>query len=363
MARNLAKAASNAGHSSERLRLGQQVIETEASALVEMARNLGPTFLEAVDLLLGIQGRLIVTGIGKAGLIGAKLAATFSSTGTPSHFLHPSEAIHGDLGCVQSQDIVLVLSYSGETSEITRLLPCLRQQASRLIAITGSPNSQLAKSADVVLLLPSIKEACFHGLAPSTSTTAMLAMGDALSLVTSHLRGFGSRDFARFHPGGSLGRKLSTCREAMRSLEECRVAPCSLSIREVLIQVARRGRRSGAIMLVDALGSLCGIFTDSDLAKLMESRQEMRLDLPIEQSMTRRFTAIHGEASLEDAMFVLAHRKISELPVVDDEDCPIGMIDITDIIGIVQEEREQDLQEESTDHFPATVRLFDDHSY
>ena len=173
MARNLAKAASNAGRSLERLRLGRQVIETEASALVEMARDLGDTFVEAVELLLGIQGRLIVTGIGKAGLIGAKLAATFSSTGTPSHFLHPAEAIHGDLGSVQSQDIVLVLSYSGETSEITRLLPCLRQQAHRLIAITGSASSQLAKSSDVVLLLPSTKEACFQGLAPRTSTTAM----------------------------------------------------------------------------------------------------------------------------------------------------------------------------------------------
>ena len=328
----------------------------EALALRDISENLGDDFLDAVDAIHNLHGCLLVSGMGKAGLIGAKLAATFASTGTPSHFLHAAEAIHGDLGRIRASDVVLMLSQSGETDEVTRILPTIKQQAKMLIAITSRTDSTLGRSADIVLQIPKHEEACALGLAPSTSTTSMLAIGDALALVVSRLRGFTSNDFARFHPGGSLGKKLAKVDDAMRTIEECRVAPSSLSIRQILVQVAKRGRRTGAIMLVDKDGCLNGIFTDSDLARLLEQRSDAQLDLPAESIMTKRFQAIQSGARLEDAIFVLAHRKISELPVIDDDNCPLGMIDITDVLGLVQ--TKPSMRGTNSDEAPATIRLF-----
>jgi arabinose-5-phosphate isomerase len=290
-------------------------------------------------------------------LIGQKLAATFASTGTPSHFVHPAEAIHGDLGRIQSNDVVLILSYSGTTEEITRILPAIRSQAAGIIAITGSASSVLAKSADVVLLLPPMTEACVNGLAPSTSTTSMLALGDAVAIVVSQLRGFGPHDFARYHPGGSLGRKLSRVDDLMRPLDECRLATTNQTIRQVLIQVSKPGRRTGAIMLVDDLGKLVGIFTDSDLSRLLERRKEAQLDQPISEVMIRRFQAVHSGASVQDAIYVLSNRKISELPVIDQDDRPVGLIDITDVISIVDQK-----QSSPTIGYekPVSIRIFGD---
>src|SRR5688572_20004260 len=219
----------------EQLRLARQVLRTEGQTLLALAERLGDDFCHALDVLSAARGSVIVSGMGKAGLVGQKITATLASTGTRSHFLHPAEAIHGDLGRVHRDDVLLILSYSGETDEVTKILPSLKKLAAGLIAITGQPHSTLGRLADVTLDLGPLREACPLGLAPSASTTAMLALGDALALVLSRLRGFAEEDFARFHPGGSLGRKLAKVEEVMRPLAECRVAHQQHSVRDTLI--------------------------------------------------------------------------------------------------------------------------------
>ena len=321
----------------QRLQRGSQVLLDASSALRTIAESLDEDFLVAVDRILAMQGCLIVCGIGKAGLVGRKISATFASTGTRSHFLHPSEAIHGDLGSIGPNDVMLFLSNSGATEEIVRLLPFASRRSSGMIAITSAGNSPLARAADITLVLPPIKEACKHNLAPSTSTTAMLALGDALALVVSEARGFAMDDFAELHPGGSLGRRLASVDDAMRPLPDCRVANSLQTVREMLGMVARPGRRTGAVMLVDDAGVLEGIFTDSDLSKMLEQRREQELDQPIRNVMTTSFSAIQSEARLSDAIDVMVERKISELPVVDHRDHPIGLIDITDVLQIEHE--------------------------
>lgn len=317
----------------EQLRFGRDVIRIEGQALLLLADRLHDEFCEAVQQLLACRGSVIVTGMGKAGLIGQKIAATLASTGTPAHFLHPGEAVHGDLGRIRPTDSVLALSFSGETEEITRLIPSLAAVPTPLIAVTGNPHSALARAAHVILDLGRLQEACALGLAPSTSTTAMLALGDALALVVSRCRRFDREDFARCHPGGSLGRKLAKVDEVMRPLADCRVADQSWTVREVLVRVSRPGRRTGAIMLIDSTHALTGLFTDSDLARMLELSQDRALDSPIEQVMTRRPMTVLAGAPLTQAVALLAARKISELPVVDDQGRPVGLLDITDVVG------------------------------
>ena len=321
----------------KRLARGAEILEQAAQSIHTLAESLDEDFLVAVDKLLAMRGSLIVCGIGKAGLIGRKIAATFASTGTRSHFLHPAEAVHGDLGSVGPTDVVLMLSNSGSTEEIVRLLPFMVRKSAGLIAITSGANSPLARAADIVLVLPPFPEACQHNLAPSNSTTAMLAIGDALALVVSEARGFGVEDFAEFHPGGSLGRKLAIVDEVMRPSVDCRLASTQSTIRKMLVDVSRPGRRTGAVMLIDNDGRLEGIFTDSDLARLLEQRRENDLDKEIAELMTRSFSAIQSGAKLTDAIDIMVQHKISELPVVDAEDRPIGMLDITDVLGLEHE--------------------------
>ena len=317
-----------------RLARGAEILRQAAQSIHSIADSLDEDFLVAVDKLLSIRGSLIVCGIGKAGLIGKKLAATFASTGTRAHFLHPAEAVHGDLGRLGPSDVVLMLSNSGATEEIVRILPFMVRRSAGLIAITSGANSPLARAADIVLVLPPCREACRYNLAPSTSTTAMLAIGDALALVVSEARDFRVQDFADLHPGGSLGRKLAVVDEVMRLAHDCRLASTQTTIRKMLVEVSRPGRRTGAVMLVNADGKLEGIFTDSDLARLLEQRRESDLDNVIENLMTRSFSAVRSGAKLLDAIDIMVQNKISELPVVDAEDKPLGMIDITDILGI-----------------------------
>ncbi|HEX6963556.1 MAG TPA: KpsF/GutQ family sugar-phosphate isomerase [Lacipirellula sp.] len=321
----------------ETLRFGREVIAVEARALAELAERLDGNFNAAVELIRTTRGSLIVTGIGKAGLIGQKLTATFASTGARAHFLHPAEAFHGDLGRVHSDDVVLALSQSGETSEVLQLLPALKQFGVKLIAMTASDKSTLGRAADVVLPLGRLEEACSLGLAPSTSTTVMLALGDALALVVSRLRGFKAEDFARFHPGGALGLKLSAVDDHMRPIAECRLARANQTIREVLVTSTRPGRRSGAIMLLDTEGRLAGVFTDSDLARLVERRNDSALDAPISDVMTRTPTTVRSGERMTSAIEVLTERKFSELPVVDAQGRPLGMIDVTDVVGMLPE--------------------------
>jgi len=257
-----------------------------------------------------------------------------ASTGTPSHFMHPAEAIHGDLGRVRAEDVVLVLSFSGETEEITRLLPHLDRLGCRVIAMTALADSSLGRVANCTLKLGILREADPLRLAPSTSTTAMLALGDALALAAARERQFEPEDFAQFHPGGSLGRKLAKVEEVMRPTDDCRLALLSLTVREVLVDVGQAGRRSGAIMLVDRSGVLRGIFTDSDFARLFEDHREDALDEPISNVMTPDPRAILHGSKLSAAIKLLAESKISELPVVDKSGRPLGLIDITDIVDL-----------------------------
>jgi arabinose-5-phosphate isomerase len=315
----------------EQLRLAREIIRTEGQALLALALRLGDEFCEAIEILFRCHGSVIVSGIGKAGLVGQKIAATLASTGTRSHFLHPSEAIHGDLGRVHHDDAVLMLSFSGETEEITRLLPSL--EAVPIVAVTGHADSTLARAAAVTLKLGRIREACTLGLAPSTSTTAMLALGDALALVMSRMRNFGPHDFVRFHPGGSLGRRLAKVDEIMRPLAECRVAQEGQSVREVFVRVSRPGRRTGAIMLVDEQGALTGIFTDSDLARLLEQNRDACIDGPMHAVMTHSPKTVPSGTLMSGAIEILAERRISELPVIDAQGRPCGLIDITDLVG------------------------------
>jgi arabinose-5-phosphate isomerase len=279
--------------------------------------------------------------MGKAGLIGQKIMATLASTGTPSHCLHPAEAVHGDLGRVHAADVVLVLSQSGETEEVVRLLPPLAELGVPILALTGRADSTLGRAATVVIELGQLDEACPLGLAPSTSTTAMLAVGDALALVVSRLRGFGREDFARFHPAGSLGQKLSKVEHHARPLEQCRIASQEETVRQVLIHVSVPGRRTGATMLVDEQGRLAGIFTDSDLARLFERRRDGELDGPVRKVMTVNPLKVVVGSMMTDAVALMAQRKISELPVVDDQGRPVGLIDITDVVGLLPHEGPQ----------------------
>jgi arabinose-5-phosphate isomerase len=321
----------------EQLAYGSEVIRLEAQALLQLAARLDQRFAEAAELLFHCRGSVIVSGMGKAGLIGQKLAATLASTGTRSHFLHPAEAVHGDLGRVHASDAVLALSKSGQTEELLRLLPTLTRLRVPVIAITADAQSPLGRAARVVLELGPLKEACSLGLAPSTSTTAMLAIGDALALVVSRMRAFKHEDFYVFHPAGNLGKQLSRVEERMRPREACRIAPDAASVREVFVSHSLPGRRSGAIMLTSADGKLSGIFTDSDLARLFESRRDEALDGPIRNVMTSRPRTVTVGAMLADAVEIMAERKISELPVVDQEGRPVGLIDITDVVGMMPE--------------------------
>lgn len=318
----------------EQLRLARDIVRLEAQALGLVADSLGEDFCAAARLVGDCRGSVIVSGMGKAGLVGQKIAATLSSTGTRSHFVHPAEALHGDLGRLHTDDVVLMLSYSGHTDEITRLLAPIAELGVPLLAMTGRLDSPLAKAASVVLHLGVIREACPLGLAPSTSTTAMLALGDALALVVSRMKHFTADDFARFHPGGSLGLKLSNVEQAMRPVADCRVATSVQSVRAALIAESRPGRRTGAIMVIDDAGRLAGIFTDSDLARLLENRRDEAIDSPIAAVMTASPTTVTIGTRLAKACEILAARKISELPVVDDDYKPVGLIDITDLVGV-----------------------------
>jgi len=326
----------------EQLRLARQIIEQESSTLREMAGRLDGRFCRAVDYLYRCRGSVIVCGMGKAGLVGQKIMATLASTGTRSHWLHPAEAVHGDLGRVHRDDVMLMLSQSGETEEIVRILPSLGEIGVPILAVTARADSKLGQAAAVVLELGSLDEACPLGLAPTASTTAMLALGDALALVTSRMRNFAREDFARSHPAGSLGRKLSKVDHHLRALARCRVASQENTIRRILVELSMPGRRSGAIMLVDGEGKLSGIFTDSDLARLFEHRRERALDRPIAEVMTARPVTVATGTRMIDAVATMAQRKISELPVVDAEGRPVGLIDVTDVVGMFPELHERD---------------------
>ena len=249
-------------------------------------------------------------------------------------FLHPAEGVHGDLGCVCENDVVVVFSNSGNTEEVCRILPIIHQLGAKIVAITASSENRLARAADVVLEIGELSEAGELGLAPSTTTTAMLALADALALVVSRAKGFTARDFGTFHHGGSLGRQLTPIREVMRQGDELRIASKDETVRGTLQRLRSSGRRSGALLVTDGAGVLCGVFTDSDLARLLEQHRDTQLDSPVSEVMTSNPKTLRDNTCLGDAVNMLTERKISELPIVDKAGRPVGLIDITDVIGI-----------------------------
>jgi arabinose-5-phosphate isomerase len=322
----------------DRLLYARQIVRGEAAALLSVADRLDESFLQTVELFHRCPGRICITGTGKSADVGQKIAGTLNSTGTRAYVLDATRAVHGDLGMLHPDDIVLALSFSGETEEIVKLLPSLRQMAHAVVALTKHEQSTLAKHADIALLLGSVEEVCPLGLAPSTSTTAMIAVGDALAFVLMRMRAFTHEDFARFHPAGSLGRKLVKVEAVMRHGHDVRVSDQNKTVREVFAQEKRLGRRTGAVMLVDDAGQLSGLFTDSDLARLFERHKDDAFDQPIRDVMTPKPLMVAVGTRLTDAVDILRNRKISELPVVDALGKPVGMIDITDLIGLISRE-------------------------
>lgn len=324
------------------LKYARSVVRSEGEAILRLVDALDSRFCEAVSLVLDCRGRLVTTGMGKAGLIARKIAATASSTGSPSHFVHPGEARHGDLGAITADDVVLAFSYSGETEEIKQILGPLASRGVPIVAIVSTADSALGRAATVALEIGKIEEADSLKLAPSSSAAAMLAMGDALALTVSRLRGFRSEDFARFHPGGALGRSLSRVCELMRPLELCRVAPDTTTVRDVFTSCRKPGRRSGAVLLLDESGRLSGIFTDSDLARLFESRREDAFDRPVSEVMTPSPLAVRADATMKEAVEILSKRKISELPALDEEGRPVGVLDVTDVVAFMPARKEEE---------------------
>jgi len=277
------------------------------------------------------EGRRVVSGVGKAGLVGRKIAATFASTGTPALFLHPGEARHGDLGMVQEQDVVLALSNSGSSEELVALLPSLARIGCSVIAIAGRSGSPLARHADQLLHIGEVAEACPLGLAPSTSTTAMLALGDGLALTVQELRAFTPEQYARFHPGGALGRRLMTCREAMRSGNRvARIAP-DTPVQEAIRAITRA--RSGSTLLVDDDDTLLGIFTDGDLRRLLAESDDPAATLatPTKRYATMPCRAVHGDELVQSALRLCARHHIEDLPVIDERERVLGMLDLQDL--------------------------------
>ena len=310
---------------------GKQVIRSEISALEGVLERLDShAFAAAVSAILECRGRVIVTGIGKAGIIGQKISATMASTGTPSHCVHPIEAVHGDLGRILRDDVVIILSNSGET-EVVHLLPHVRSIGALIIGITGDPDSTVARHSDVVINIGPIEEACPLGLAPSASTTAMLAIGDALALTVAHERNFNKEDYALYHPGGELGRKLLRVERAMRTGEACCSVCETATVREALRAITRTEGRAGAISIVDEDAVLVGIFTDGDLRRQLEAGTAF-LDRPIAEVMTREPKRVTVGMLAAEAARVLREYRIDELPVIDEQGKLVGILDVQDLL-------------------------------
>ena len=309
----------------------KRVLAIEAEGLQAVHDQLGPEFEEAIDLILACPTRLVVTGIGKSGLIGQKIAATLNSTGTPSFFLHPVEAMHGDLGLVAPTDVVLALSYSGETAELTQLLHSVQQRNVPIIAICGRPLSSLGQIAQVVLNSAVPREACPLGLAPTASTTAMLAMGDALAVVLLERKHFQAEDFRRNHPGGSLGARLKVAiREVMLTGAAVPQVGIGSNLAEAVAEL--NGKNLGAVFVIGSQGELAGIVTDGDIRRALSSEKSLAsLDLP--QVMTANPLSIDGDLLAADALSLMQQHEITVLAITDSERHFLGMVHLHNLLG------------------------------
>jgi len=317
------------------LEYAREVIKAEAEAIGSVTPIVDASFAEAAGMIYDCTGSCIVSGIGKAGIIGQKISATLASTGTPSHFLHPAEAVHGDLGRLRKNDIVIVLSYGGETDEVIRLINLVKQLEIKLIAITGDSESTLSKYADVMLCMGRMNEACPLGVAPSVSTACMLAVGDALAFTVMKARNFSVEDYARFHPGGSLGAKLMTVEQSMmfKTGEKLPVAQVTDTVNE-LLEKTSDVKRHGAVMVVDKDGRLAGIVTDADLRRLVTKHGQKAFEFKAADIMTADCKRIRADALAAEATAIFHKYRIDDLPVVDADDRPVGLIDVQDIVTI-----------------------------
>ncbi len=311
-------------------RIAKKVLEIERDALTSLTKRIDANFERIVDALYRIKGRVIVTGMGKPGFIAQKISATLSSTGTPSLYLHPAEALHGDLGRVTKDDLILALSNSGETEEIIKFLPIVKKIGARLVAMTGNMRSTLARFADHALDVSVEREACPLGLAPTTSTTAMLAMGDALAVALLDKKGFREKDFAFFHPGGILGKRLIlTVGDIMRKGRDNPIVRDNVTVKRAILSITKA--RAGSASVVDPKGKLVGIFTDGDLRRHLETDSNLT-EKRMKDVMTKNPTVIKKERLAAEAFEILRSKKIDEIPVVDERRRPIGLIDVQDLL-------------------------------
>ena len=308
--------------------LGRRVLRMETEALAEIEHRIGDGFARAVDLVATSSGRVIVAGVGKSGLIARKIAATLTSTGTPATFLHPTESLHGDLGMVSSHDVAILLSKSGESDELLVMLSHLKRFGVRTIALTGNTESTLARECDAVLDSWVREEACPHDLAPTTSTTAALALGDALAVVILERKGFRSEDFARFHPGGALGRKLLTRVKDLMEAERIPVLPPSATMRAVVVLLAKR---RGIVLGVDPDAQLLGVFTAGDFTRLME-RDGDPFDTTLERAMNRTPRTAHPEELASAVVYRMEQFGIMAMPVTNDTGTVVGVVHLHDLM-------------------------------
>lgn len=316
----------------------REVLQIEAEAILSLLPKLDQDFIKAVQMILDCRGRVVVTGMGKSGIIGRKISATLASTGTPSFFLHPAEGIHGDLGMVTINDVVLALSNSGETGEVLQILPSIRRIGAKLISMCGNHNSTLAKNADIALDVSVAREACPLGLAPTASTTATLAFGDALAVALLSKRKFTATDFAIFHPGGSLGRRLLlTVADIMHTGDEIPFVKEGQIVQEALFIITSKGL--GASVVVDKDDKMVGVLTDGDIRRALEHGLEF-LKEPIGKFMTRTPKTIAATKLAAEALHIMEQNKprpITVLPVIDKEGYVLGMLHMTDLLrhGVV----------------------------
>ncbi len=314
--------------------VAREVLQIEAEAILRLQDALDESFDQAVQALLNCEGRLILSGVGKSGAIARKLAGTFSSTGTPAIFVHPTEAAHGDLGTITAQDVALLLSFSGESDELVMLCPALKRLQVFTIAMTGRADSTLGRMANLVLNVPIEREACPHNLAPTASTTAMLALGDALALATMVARGFTPDDFALNHPAGALGRRLLLrAHDVMRTGDALAVVPETAPLRDVLFAITKAG--AGAACVVNEQGVMVGFITDGDIRRRL-LQDESALSRPVSEAMNRNPYTLKGNPLAIEVLerFHSLTVKIGDLPVVDDEGRPIGIIVLKDLLRI-----------------------------